>query len=368
MIAVIQAYQFLPPFTGGHRAGFAFCEGLHQQSTMICLSTTNNDADAATFPTKFLFEDVKSKYLSAQVRKAIVQECLDLGVKTLVLIQPFMAPLLFRALRKHNIKIAIYIQNIEYQRFKSMGKVWWPALYLTERWAMDFADHLLFISDDDLAEAKLRFNLPDHKLISTPYMVSPPPNPQSKQSNRHQVRQKLGIDDQVKLLYFYAPMDYLPNEKGLLFLLEQLVPLLIQKDEQFLLILSGKNLSEEATRLIEQYPEHVKWLGFVDNFQAHLHATDIMLNPIWLGGGVKIKLMEALANGVTAISFRSGALGIDRQSAGSKLQIVKDQNVEEMADRICSLTTANTSQASPDQFYEKYQTQYVIQRFLAAIQ
>ena len=55
-------------------------------------------------------------------------------------------------------------------------------------------------------------------------------------------------------------------------------------------------------------------------------AADIFLNPISEGGGIKTKLVEALAANDTAISFATGAIGVPPSVTGNKLLIVADKD------------------------------------------
>lgn len=334
---------------------------------MVSISTTNNDISKAPFKLIPLFTDDKTKYLSPKIGTAVIDKCVELGCDTIILSHPYMAPLIFRKARKKNLRVIMYAHNIEYQRFRSMGKIWWPILYLIERWSMRFADYVLFVSHDDITEAIKQFGVSKEKLISTPFLLAQDKNPPNRLVARQYIRQQLALPNNTKLLYFYGPMDYLPNRTALKLLLEELVPKLQQKGIPFLLTLSGKNLDTEMERLISRYPEQVKWLGFVDDFEMQLQGSDIMLNPIWLGGGVKIKLMEALANGVTAISFQSGALGIDSESAKNKLFVVPDQDTEALVNKIVALTEEDILRPTPNDYYQHYTGKKVIARVLSQI-
>lgn len=366
MIVVVQAFQFLPPSNGGHRAGFAFCKALAETQAMACITTNNNPTDYAPFQVLSLFEDTKNKYLSPQVANRIIHQAKALKATTLLLHQPFMAPILFKKARRAGLKIVLYAHNLEYQRFKSMGKIWWPIMYQLEKWSMHFADQVLFISEDDLQEAIEVFKLPSSKLTSAPYALSQKQSP-NRETARKAIRDQLNISEKTKLLYFYGPMDYLPNREALLLLLQEIIPQLKQAGEDFMLMLSGKNLDSSLTQLIAQYPKEVKWLGFVDDFEQQLQAADLMLNPIWLGGGVKIKLMEALANGVTAVSFQSGALGIDPTTVPQKLHLIPDQDTASFVHKIQALTPAELQTPTPNAYYQKYAGSKIIERFLKGL-
>ncbi|MBK9571155.1 MAG: hypothetical protein IPO53_15415 [Chitinophagaceae bacterium] len=52
-------------------------------------------------------------------------------------------------LEKNPIKVIIHTHNIEYQRFRSLGKWWWPLLKRYEKWSFQKADGLFFITPED---------------------------------------------------------------------------------------------------------------------------------------------------------------------------------------------------------------------------
>jgi glycosyltransferase involved in cell wall biosynthesis len=64
---------------------------------------------------------------------------------------------------------------------------------------------------------------------------------------------------------------------------------------------SGRNL-----------PVNVTVTGYVeDNFEAHLDAADIALNPMQSGGGTNIKLIDFFARSLPVVSTPFGARGVD---------------------------------------------------------
>ena len=358
MIAVIQPYQFLPPSNGGHKATFEFCKSLSSLVPMVCITTFNNPVDNVPFKVIPFFEDKKSKYLSAQVAKNIIDKCKELEVDTLIITQPFMAIHLFSLSKKAGIKTIMYAHNIEFERFKSMGKLWWRGMYWLEKRAFHLSDYILCISNDDLNQFSTLFPDQKKKLINAPYIIDKTlPIPRF---SKEEIRNRYNIKSSVKLLYYYGPMDYTPNREGLLLLLDEVIPKLIDQEVPFYLMLSGKGIDTVLKSKIEKYSSYVKWLGFVDDFYSHLCATDIMINPIWNGGGVKIKLMEALANNITAVAFNSGALGVDKKSVKGKLFTVKDKDTNQMVKVIKDLGEKEMTLPTPDRFFEAHDAENII--------
>src|SRR5690606_18872023 len=74
------------------------------------------------------------------------------------------------------LKIPLYIRsyNIETNRFKSIGKWWWPAMARFEKYAYQQADAVFFITDDDRNYARHHFDLPVEKMITLPFGTDVP--------------------------------------------------------------------------------------------------------------------------------------------------------------------------------------------------
>ena len=74
--------------------------------------------------------------------------------------------------------------------------------------------------------------------------------------------------------------------------------------------------------------------GLVDNIDEYFHASDIFVNPITSGGGIKTKLVEALANNCNAVSTMNGAIGVDPAICNGKLLIVPNNDAGIFAEKI----------------------------------
>lgn len=85
-------------------------------------------------------------------------------------------------------------------------------------------------------------------------------------------------------------------------------------------------------------PANVTVTGYVENnFEAHLDAADIALNPMQSGGGTNIKLIDFFARSLPVISTPFGARGID--AADGKELIVA--SINEFPEAIKSLAGAS---------------------------
>lgn len=174
--AFIVPYPFIPPKNGGHHAAFGFCEFLSRETEVICISTTNNE-DSELFHLEKLFKDVITKYINPVVLYRILSSLKRHQVKWCITHQPFITLFILPFSRYLDTRFAIYVQNIEFQRFRSLNKIWWPLLYFIEWLTYKNADQLFFISPADYQETLSLFQLcPDQCSVVHygTYLTKPP--------------------------------------------------------------------------------------------------------------------------------------------------------------------------------------------------
>jgi len=70
------------------------------------------------------------------------------------------------------------------------------------------------------------------------------------------------------------------------------------------------------------------------------------------GGGIKTKMVEALAFGTTLVATETGAAGIDREVCGDKLIVVPDNDWPNFASAIINNKTTMTP--TPQEYYQTY--------------
>jgi len=60
-------------------------------------------------------------------------------------------------------------------------------------------------------------------------------------------------------------------------------------------------------------PSGVTFLGFVDDLAAHYAASEIVISPLTFGSGLKIKFVEALANGKAVVATSITMQGVPQE-------------------------------------------------------
>ena len=107
----------------------------------------------------------------------------------------------------------------------------------------------------------------------------------------------------------------LANKVGLEWFLTQVWPVIKTFDLQVLIFGS---IGDQFTQYCEQDPK-VKNMGSGLSQEEIYQMTDCMINPIFVGGGLKIKTLEAIAYGKPIVSTEEGAVGVGEEGSNGIL-------------------------------------------------
>lgn len=240
--------------------------------------------------------------------------------------QPFMGWMIPFLRLMTGKKVFLRSNNIEYLRFKSMGKSWWTLLYMYEKFVYKSANLVIFVSDVDQAKAITEFDLNPDKTLLTPYGIPQKELPIVIPNAAQIIKQRHGIGLNQKLILFFATLNYQPNYEAVDFIVTDIFPLLKQtRQDDFCILICGKNLPKEIVEKIQGNPQ-IKYLGFVEDIETYIDAANVMVNPILSGGGVKTKAIDTLGRGQVVISTKTGAEGINPSVCGKNLRIAADGN------------------------------------------
>ena len=99
-----------------------------------------------------------------------------------------------------------------------------------------------------------------------------------------------------------------PNVAGISWFLDNCWTLLKAKNNNYRLSIIGEWDDEMVAKYMSKYPG-VEFLGFVDKLAEHLKGT-VMIVPITIGSGIRMKVLEACSLGVPFISTSIGVEGI----------------------------------------------------------
>lgn len=110
-------------------------------------------------------------------------------------------------------------------------------------------------------------------------------------------------------LFIFGSLDWMPNVEAVLWFYYQVFPLLKAEFPDITLYIGGKNPPEEILRLHDDKTVFV--YANVPSARDFMQSFEIMLVPLLSGGGMRIKIIEAMAMGKVIISTSIGAEGIE---------------------------------------------------------
>ncbi|WP_287047535.1 glycosyltransferase [Treponema sp.] len=108
-----------------------------------------------------------------------------------------------------------------------------------------------------------------------------------------------------KNILFYGAMNREENEQAVLWFIDTVMPLL---DKTFRFIIVGNKPSE---KLLGKVSERVIVTGFVEDVLPYFETALCLVVPLFVGAGIKIKVLEGMSAGVPVLTNDVGIEGID---------------------------------------------------------
>ncbi|MBN1660894.1 MAG: glycosyltransferase [Anaerolineae bacterium] len=179
--------------------------------------------------------------------------------------------------------------------------VQWRRLRRYERRACLAADHVVAVSDTD-AEA-LRSLMPGLDPIVVPngvdmvyYTTASPP-----------LDGKAGPNETD--LVFTGKMDFRPNVDAVLWFSQEVLPLIRRESPDTRFWVVGK---DPHPRLLAMASDPaVELTGWVEDVRPYMAAAGVYVIPLRIGGGTRLKVLEAMAMGKAIVSTALGCEGFD---------------------------------------------------------
>jgi glycosyltransferase involved in cell wall biosynthesis len=111
-------------------------------------------------------------------------------------------------------------------------------------------------------------------------------------------------------LLFLGSLDWQPNRDALQYLLREILPRIQTANPRATLRVVGR---QPASRLREQVEglTGVEWVGEVPDIRPHFARAAVVLVPLRIGGGSRIKILESMSMGKAVVATRIGAEGLD---------------------------------------------------------
>jgi sugar transferase (PEP-CTERM/EpsH1 system associated) len=119
-------------------------------------------------------------------------------------------------------------------------------------------------------------------------------------------------------LVFTGSMDWLPNEDGMVYFIEEILPRISQQVPAIKLIVVGRKPSRRLQGLAIANPQ-VELTGWVEDVRPHLARGAVCIVPLRVGSGTRLKIFEAMSMGKAVVSTTIGAEGLPVESGSNVL-------------------------------------------------
>jgi sugar transferase (PEP-CTERM/EpsH1 system associated) len=160
-------------------------------------------------------------------------------------------------------------------------------------------------------------------------------NPQGQRLTPNAKRQT----DVENTLVFTGSMDWLPNDDAVVYFCKEILPIIWRDDESVKFCVVGKSPSKRIRDIAEK-EKRIIVTGLVDDVREYLDRAKAFVAPLRIGGGTRLKILEAMSMEKPVISTSVGAEGIkytDGQNiiiadspdefADSVLRILRDEKM-----------------------------------------
>jgi glycosyltransferase involved in cell wall biosynthesis len=210
------------------------------------------------------------------------------------------------------------------RRAMSGRRIWTKTYYLMQwlfwvryesRWFPLFGKVLTVTRQD---AAALKMVIPNLDLYSDAIAVDIAPPPASAYGAAHRIG-------------FLASFGHQPNVDAALYFSESVFPLVRRRLADAEFVVAGRNPPEA---LHHATADGVNCIGFVDDVPTFYSSVDVIVAPIRYGGGIKIKVLEAMACGKPVVTTSVGAEGIIEAEEGA---LIVTDDPAAFADAVISL-------------------------------
>jgi len=204
-----------------------------------------------------------------------------------LLSKQFQIPYIYNS---HNVE---FLRYMDFAKRNALRYPFVPFMYFVERQACKNALFTVAISEQDAKT--FRGWVPEKKVLSMPCAFD--------EKDFHPFYDEITTPDPIVLMVgnYRNP----GNREGAYLVREKIFPDVLKKYPNTIFRCVGKGFPEDI-----RHP-NIQPLGFVQDLMTEYRSATVVIVPITIGGGIKIKAIEGLACGKCVISTPKGVEGID---------------------------------------------------------
>ena len=324
------------------------------------------DVDLSIRPMKAFFNLFSKKsyhverFISDDFRARLIEVLKREQFDVVQLEMLFMAPYVDDIRAHSKAMIVLRAHNVEHKIWERIAK---ETKFFAKRWyinhlartlkeyelnALETVDGIAAITRKDAAFFRKYCSKP---IIDIPYGVYP-----------EEFTPKYEIEGKPKF-YHIGSMNWMPNEEGIRWFVDEVLPKTVEKVPSFVYHLAGRNMPEWLTTLNNP---NVDVIGEVPDAKVFVAQHDVAIVPLLSGSGIRIKIIESMAMGKTVITTRVGAEGI---LYDEEVNIIIAENKAKMVEAIRSIhdnpdIAMRIGQAARKLVEETYDNRKIISRLL----
>lgn len=220
---------------------------------------------------------------------------------------------------EHNMEYKLCLQRMLLSSSIQEAKFYWQEYFQTlywERFCWRRATKTIALTPEDADCIKrLESNVDVEFIPNGIDHESTIDNLDETQSTDNSTKQAntIGIinDDNSQSILFVGNFHYYPNIDAILFFSKNIFPLILKEIHDARLFIVGNSPPSEIKALEAQNKGNVIVTGYVSSLYPFYNSAKVVVCPLRIGGGIKVKIIEALRAGKAIVSTSVGAQGID---------------------------------------------------------
>lgn len=248
-----------------------------------------------------------NRFISKAYAQELIQLIREKDFDIIQLESLFVTPYISIIRKYSKAKIVIRQHNVEYkiwERLAATSGSFWKRQYL-KLLARRLKQHeLKYLNEYDLI---LPISNTDQELLKSLNTVQPIFLHSFGINLKKYPFQKYDPAAEISL-YHIGAMDWLPNQESINYFLEKVMPKIRKDMPNLKFYLAGRNMPDSYAK---NAGKNVIIAGEVPDARAFEKDKSILVVPLQSGGGVRIKIFEAMALGKAIVTTSIGAEGIE---------------------------------------------------------
>lgn len=314
--------------------------------------------------TSYSVERFRSSSMRSAIEQHLKEDPFDLivcdSLYVLINVPPTSVPI---ALNCHNVEHLILVRYAALE--KNLAKKWYARiesrlLRQAERQACSRAAVAMACSDYD--RDLLKNIRPDLPVFVVPNAVS---------SELFDCQSTARSDGASPVVLFQGGMDWYPNRDAVEFFAGDILPLVRAACPEVKFVVAGRNPPASLLQKF-QHDAAIEFTGTVSSMLPYLSAATVLVCPLRLGSGTRIKILEGCAVGKPVVSTNVGAEGLNLEN-GKQILLADDPSkfaglvIEMLRDRARARSIGSAARAAVLERYSDNPLRASLQTALSAI-